>query len=344
MLSRIQKDVITNILNKGVELGAYPGATLHVIQDGKTLIDLAIGTLDGTRRVTPSTLYDLASITKPIATAAVITELIRMGELSLTQTVGELLGSDGGRMKDVPLGHLLMHTSGLPAHIPCYAEGLGLDAAVDAIIRTDTDPVGTMYRYSCLGYILLAKVIHCVTHLPVDVIAKECVWDPLALHSLTFRPGNTTAPTKSTETPSGQSVTLIGIPHDGNARGIMAAQDGFVSGNAGCFGTARDVAAFGSALLSACWLGKSYTDRWIHPQSTPVGHTFGLFSGDNPLVPKGDIFGQQACGHSGYTGTVLLLDPPTSSVIGLCTNAVYSHKETFLLHRRRILNVIAGIL
>jgi CubicO group peptidase (beta-lactamase class C family) len=67
-----------------------------------------------------------------------------------------------------------------------------------------------------------------------------------------------------------------------------------------------------------------------------------LFAGANPLVPKGEIFGDDAVGHSGYTGTALLVVPKTDTVIALCSNAVYADKDAFLLHRRRIMNVIGG--
>ena len=137
-------------------------------------------------------------------------------------------------------------------------------------------------------------------------------------------------------------MELIGIVHDGNARGIAAGGSGDVSGNAGCFGTARDVAAFGCAVLSGSWLGMPLSKRWLDVESQPAGHSLALFAGANPLVPKGELFGDGAVGHSGYTGTALLLVPEVDTVIALCTNAVYADKDAFLIHRRRIMNVIAG--
>jgi CubicO group peptidase (beta-lactamase class C family) len=82
--------------------------------------------------------------------------------------------------------------------------------------------------------------------------------------------------------------------------------------------------------------------RWLCDQSQPAGHSLAFFAGSNPLVPKGEIFGDDSVGHSGYTGTALLLDPESDTVIALCTNAVNADKEGFLLHRRRIMNVNAG--
>ena len=82
--------------------------------------------------------------------------------------------------------------------------------------------------------------------------------------------------------------------------------------------------------------------RWLTDQSQPAGHSLALFAGANPLVPKGELFGDGAVGHSGYTGTALLLVPEVDTVIALCTNAVYADKDAFLIHRRRIMNVIAG--
>lgn len=333
---------IETILSRGVELGAYPGATLVVTQGGDVVADIAIGTIDGLRRVTHNTLYDLASLTKPISTAAVLSDLLRSGDILLSQTVGEFLGPDAGRLRSRTLLQLMTHTSGLLPHIPCYDYGLGLDAAVDAIVRTDIEPAGTVYRYSCLGYIVLAKIVKVVTGQSLDVAARERCWDPLSFNSFTYKPNGIVAPTRSLEGPEGQAVELIGIVHDGNARGIAAGGNGDVSGNAGCFGTARDVAAFGRAILSGDWLGAPLSKRWLTDQSQPAGHSFALFAGSNPLVPKGEIFGDGAIGHSGYTGTALLMIPDLDVVISLCTNAVYGDKDGFLLHRRRIMNVIAG--
>ena len=333
---------IETILSRGIDIGAYPGATLVVTQGRHVVTDIAIGTIDGQRRVTPNTLYDLASLTKPIATASVLSDLLRSGDILLSQTVGEILGPDAGRLKSRTLLQLMTHTSGLLPHIPCYDYGLGLDAAVDAIVRTDIEPAGTVYRYSCLGYIVLAKIIKVVTGQSVDAAALNRCWNQLSLNSLSYKPTGQVAPTRSLEGPEGQAVELIGIVHDGNARGIAAGGNGDVSGNAGCFGTARDVAAFGRAVLSGEWLGVPLSKRWLCDQSQPAGHSLALFAGMNPLVPKGEIFGDGAIGHSGYTGTALLMIPDLDVVIALCTNAVYGDKEAFLLHRRRIMNVIAG--
>ncbi|MFM7188134.1 MAG: serine hydrolase domain-containing protein [Armatimonadota bacterium] len=333
---------IETILSRGIELGAYPGATLVVMQGRDVIADLAIGTLDGERRVTSSTLYDLASLTKPIATAAVLSDLLRNGDILLSQTVGEILGPDAGRLKSRTIFQLLTHTSGLLPHIPCYDYGLGLDSAVDAIVMSDIEPAGTLYRYSCLGYIVLAKIIKVVTGQSLDVAARQRCWDSLSLKSFTYKPTGLVAPTRSLEGPQGDVVELIGVVHDGNARGIAAGGCGDVSGNAGCFGTARDVAAIGRSVLSGAWLGMPLSKRWLCDQSQPGGHSLAFFAGSNPLVPKGEIFGEDAIGHSGYTGTALLLLPNLDAVIALCSNAVYADKETFLLHRRRIMNVVAA--
>ena len=333
---------IETILSRGIELGAYPGATLVVTQGGDVVADIAIGTIDGRHRVSPNTLYDLASLTKPIATAAVLSDLLRSGDILLSQSVGEIPGPEAGRLKSRTLFQLMTHTSGLLPHIPCYDYGVSLDAAVDAIVRTDIEPAGTVYRYSCLGYIVLAMIIKVVTGQSLDVAARERCWDPLSLSSFTYKPNGIVAPTRALEGPEGQAMELIGIVHDGNARGIAAGGNGDVSGNAGCFGTARDVAEFGRAVLSGEWLGMPLSKRWLDGQSQPVGHSLALFAGPNPLVPKGEIFGDGAIGHSGYTGTALLMIPEMDVVVALCTNAVYADKDAFLIHRRRIMNVIAG--
>ena len=250
------------------------------------------------------------------------------------------------RLQDSPVapGIHIRHPGG--PWTACYNEGMGLEEAVTAISKlTPRGAPGTHYEYSCLGYILLAKIVEKLTGVTLAAFATEQVFAPLGLTSLTFQPDPALcAPTIPQEGPN-TGETLRGIVHDGNARAIRASGQS-VAGNAGLFGTAADVARFGEAILQGGFLGSPTRRRWLTPQSTPPGHTLALFCKPNGYTPTGELLSDQAVGHSGFTGTVLTLDPQTNTVIVLLSNAVYldNSKTQFLPLRRRFFNAVAGSL
>ncbi len=343
------------VLKRGVEAGAMPGGVVCVRRGGQVMLHEAFGTRDGRSPTTLNTRYDLASLTKPMATSASLLTLVEAGEIALTQTVGEFLGEQAGTWASVTVKHLLTHTSGLPAWIACYEHGDGHEAALAAILGLppDVEP-GTRYTYSCLNFILLHRIIEQVAGQGLDMFARAQVFGPRDLPSLTYRPApasdSPVAPTISREGPDKDTI-LVGRVHDGNARAI-----GGVSGNAGLFGTARDVARFGQLLLppddSAMRLfGAPTRARILTSQIAPdVGaHSLLFFAQGNGFCPAGDLLSPRAIGHSGYTGTLLTLDPTYDLVVALVTNAVYTPdgddgKASYLSVRRKFLNAVAGCL
>jgi serine-type D-Ala-D-Ala carboxypeptidase len=332
-----------DILTDGIAAGAMPGATVCLFHRGKIVLHEAMGTLDGTRPASLSTIYDLASITKPMATGASLLFLVENGQIALTAMLPELLGKPAAHLANVTVRHLLTHTSGLPAWTPCYDNGPGLEAAVEAILRLPSAPPGTKYEYSCLNFILLHQIIETVAGKSLDEFARETVHAPLGLTDTMYRPPDTlrdrVAPTISREGPQ-KNETLRGIVHDGNARGI-----GGVSGNAGLFGTAKEVAMFGEALRTGQIFGAPTRARIFANQVEPsVGaHTFLFFAQGNGFCPAGDLLSAQAVGHSGFTGTLLTIDPTHALTIAVLTNSVFGDgKASWLTLRRRFLNVIAS--
>ncbi len=358
---RVQRAV--DVLKRGVEFGAMPGAVVCAYRNGSLFLHEAIGTTNGETPARTSTLYDLASLTKPLATASSVLALAEEGRLLLGAPLGEFFGDASASLPGVTVRHLLTHTSGLPAWTPCYDSGYGLDNAVAAILRlTPTAPPGERYEYSCLGFILLARIVGMVTGYHQDRVARDRVFAPLGLSSLRFAPPHDTpdlragiAPTIPREGP-GKDETLTGVVHDGNARGIgmggnaNGASD--VSGNAGLFGCAHDVAAWGEAVLrglpsqAPLW-GAPTRARMLESQipADVGGHTLAFFAHPNGLAPVGDLLSDRAVGHSGYTGTVLTIDPAYDLTVAVLTNAVYGDgKADWLKVRRRFLNALASAL
>ncbi len=333
------------MLLRGIEQRAMPGAVVCVRRRGETLWHEALGMREGTTATASATLYDLASLTKPLAMASSMSVLLERGDVALNTPLASFL-PEAPHLKEATVHHLLTHTSGLPAWIACYkGEGSGMEAAVRAISNLELRGApGTHYEYSCLNYILLSHILEILTNTTLDQFAAEHVFAPLGLaDTLTFHPDPThCAPTISQEGP-GSGETLAGIVHDGNARAI-GSEGSSVAGNAGLFGTAEAVARFGEAILHGGLFGSPTRQRWLTPQSTPPGHTLAFFCQPNGLTPSGELLSDQAVGHSGFTGTALVLDPETGCVISLLTNAVYldNSKAEFLPLRRRFMNAVAG--
>lgn len=337
-----------DVLKEGMDAGAMPGGTVYVLRRGEVILDEALGTLDGSRPASRDSIYDLASVTKPMATGASVLTLVEQGRLLLGASLPDLLRDAAAHLSKVTVQHLLTHTSGLAAWTACYDNGFGHDAAVEAILRLPNFEPGTKYTYSCLNFILLHRIVEVVSGQPLDVFARENVFAPLGLKDTGYKPGaevrDRIAPTIPREGPD-KDTTLVGTVHDGNARGI-----GGVSGNAGLFGTARDVATFGESLRadgSASLFGAPTQYRVFANQVKPeVGaHTFLFFAHGNGLCPAGDLLGARAVGHSGYTGTVLTIDPEQELTVAVLTNSVYGDgKGEWLRVRRRFFNALAGAL
>lgn len=339
------------LLREGINDGAMPGATVCAFRHGRMFLHEASGTRDGKESATPDTIYDLASITKPMATASSVLTLIEQGRLTLTASLPSLLGDAAAHLEKVTIQHLITHTSGLPAWTPCYNVGPGLENAITAIVRQPAAPVGTKYEYSCLNFILLGRIVEIVSGKQLDEFACENIFKPLGLTDTGYHPDPSLhpriAPTVSAEGP-GKGETLTGMVHDGNARGI-----GGVSGNAGLFGTARDVAQFGEAVRrnapasGPVLFGLPAHARIFENQVKPEigGHTLLFFAHPNGLCPAGDLLSARTVGHSGFTGTLLTIDPAHELTVAVLTNSVLiDGKGKWLPLRRRFLNALAASL
>lgn len=336
-----------DVLREGIAGGAMPGATVAAFRRGTLFLHEAVGTLDGTRPAQTDSLYDLASITKPMATGASLLTLVEQGRVVLTSSITDYLDDRGKHLGRITLRHLLTHTSGLPAWTACYDVGLGFDAALTAISRVPVGVPGTKYEYSCLNFILLQQVVETISGQSLDNFARENVFAPLGLADTGYKPAEALrdriASTVPGEGPDKNTV-LTGVVHDGNARGI-----GGVSGNAGLFGTVLDVARFGEAVRESAGkplFGRPTLARIAQSQidATVGAHTLLFFAQGNALCPAGDLLSPRAVGHSGYTGTFLTLDPAFDLTVAVLTNSVFltDGKPGWLTVRRRFLNALAS--
>lgn len=332
-----------SILQEGISARAFPAASLAVTRAGELIALRAFGrfTFEATsQEVTPETIFDLASVSKVVATTTMAALLYERGlvdlEMPLTSVVSEFTNSgfadDDLRRNDVTLRMLLAHSSGLPAYEKIYLRAESREsllAAAEAVPLAH-DP-GTHAEYSDIGFILLGLALERLADDSLDHFAQHEIFGPLGLAHTTFTPPhawrNRIAPTADDR--SFRHRVIQGEVQDENAS-VM----GGVAGHAGVFSTAYDLAVFANAMMAVS-SGRNGEDSrsllradtlalFTHRELTPEGTSRAL-GWDTPSQPSqsGRHLSQAAYGHLGYTGTSLWIDPVRELSITLLTNRTW---------------------
>ena len=340
----------------------FPGAVLLVARKGKVVYRKAFGlsqTVPGPRPMTADMIFDLASVTKPVATATSVMILVERGEIRLWDRVRTYVpefstwyGEKGIAGEEARLWHLLTHTSGLPPYTDAKeaAKRLGDPCSTADLVKLiaalpKESPVGTKFVYSCLNYITLAHIIHKASGKTVAEFADEMIFKPLGLKRTFYRPPeellSLCVPTQVVD-----GVPLRGVVHDPLAR-----LQGGVSGNAGLFSTVDDLAVFAQTLLDggrrggARVLSPLSVERMteIFPRVGESGRGLGWDIDTDYSTVRGDLFGPRSYGHSGYTGTSIWIDPETRTAVVFLTNRVHpDDKGDIIAMRSKVANVVAA--
>ena len=319
-----------------------PGAVFHLERAGMAY-QKAYGKYsyeDGAAAVTPSTVFDAASLTKIVATAPSVMLLAEDGKVDLDAPLVRYLPECAGQGRDpITVRHLLTHTSGLPAGIPATPAWHGLPRALElACTRTPTDTPGTAFRYSDVNFILLGELVRRVSGQPLDRFARERIFAPLGMRDTGFVPLSTLerariAPTQRLAA-EGQRL-LQGEVHDPTARRM----DG-VSGSAGMFTTAHDLARYarmllaGGALDGVRVLSRDSVRLMTTVQSGPdivAQRGMGMDIGSPFARPRGTLFPVGSYGHTGFTGCILWIDPNSGTFYVLLSNRVYPDDQNNIL-------------
>ena len=333
---------LSDIMDAGVETGIFPGGVLRVDVGGKNVHRTAHGATSVVppgRAVTNSTCFDLASLTKILATSPLIVDLIDRGRLRLDDPVGKFLP---GYTKEIKIRHLLDHSSGLPDWRAYYQEvaaarggawlatSRGYRAVREMVAAQEPEaPPGKRALYSDLGFILLDWIIEIAAKTPTDALFQGRIVRPLGLKGLFYvdlkkqsrKRGRVFA---ATERCPWRGRTLVGEVHDDNAFAM-----GGVSGHAGLFGDAGSVAKVAAAWLDSCRGRASIfppelTREFFRRSKVPgSSRTLGF---DTPAA--GSRLGPRAVGHTGFTGTSLWIDPDREMIVVLLTNRVHPTRET----------------
>jgi CubicO group peptidase (beta-lactamase class C family) len=326
------------LVEDGIRRGAYPGAALVVGRHDTVLFAKGYGRLTWSAAspvVDPEgTIYDLASLTKVLATTPSLMILVERGRVRLDAPVGSYLQElDGTGTAGITVRQLLAHTSGLRADIPDRElKALPDSAAVMRRVFAETPrvPPGTRVLYSDLNAILLGEVVRRVAGEPLDGFAAREIFTPLGLQEMLFRPS---ARLRARIAPTGvwRGRPVAGVVNDGSAFKLRG-----VSGNAGLFASAADVARFaqlmlrGGALPDGHRLLQAETVRLFTTKAAQFGGRTEARALGWQAVPTGEnvssagrLFGPRSYGHTGWTGTSLWIDPDRDLFVVLLTNRAY---------------------
>ncbi|MBO0819417.1 MAG: beta-lactamase family protein [Nocardiopsaceae bacterium] len=322
------------IIDDAVFPGTIPGAVAALGRGPVTLETWVAGLADATpgaeRAMTPETLFDLASLTKVVATTTLVLALTASGSLELDGPAARYLPAVPW---DVTIRQLLSHTSGLPATVKFYQTCSSRAEVLDALFATPLQaPPGTRVAYSDLGFMTLGEIVAAVTGSPLDAAFRDLVALPLGLADTGFLPPGPPSRFAATEL-ADDGTPWTGIVHDENARTM-----GGVAGHAGLFAPAADLARFAAWWVSPSGAGPVplALRREAGRCQTPGLPGDGGISGRRGLgwVLPGDRYDilagawpETAMCHSGFTGTSLALDPASGAWLVLLTNRVHAGRS-----------------
>lgn len=337
---------IRKIIYEGLENGQYPGAAYVIGRHGKILNPECFGVIGygSSINVTPGTLYDIASLTKPIATAISILILYEQGKIRLEQPVSDYFPHSGKHFAYITVKHLLTHTSGISAYKNPSPNIRGREEIISELLSIPPDnPPGKSYTYSCIGFVLLGEIVEVVSGMSLDKFVTENVLNPLEMRDTCFNPsGELLGRTASTGGLAGIDSVPVGVVHDPLARAL-----GGVSGNAGLFSNILDLSKLCVMLMSENGglispMGKRLMyENLLSPEIG--GQTAGWFIHPNKMLPFDDSFTIKTIGHTGFTGVSIVIDPSFDLFVTLLTNRVCRADDgvQFRLTRRLFHNTIA---
>jgi CubicO group peptidase (beta-lactamase class C family) len=352
---------VDSLMMQAVANEIFPGGVLLVSQKGETVFFNAYGVTHLVSRVpvVPETIFDLASLTKPLATTLAVMRLVQHHQIKLEQHLGQLLPefehTDKARVK---LAHLLYHNSGLPDYRPYYEalKGVATDSCRKALRKhlvqePRINPIGETVLYSDLGFMILAWVVEHVAQRRLDHFVVDEIYQPLGINHLFFITHNiedNRGTFAATENCPWRQKIIEGQVHDENAYAV-----GGIEGHAGLFGTADDINRLLIELLFT-YHGRTSTGLFqqnlLHQFFKRLPGTDKALGFDTPSLTGsscGRGFSQNSIGHLGFTGTSFWMDLERSVIVILLTNRVHPTRDNERIKKFRpelhdaVMNAIA---
>ena len=331
------------IIEQAIRDSVFPGAQLAIARDDMLVCSKSYGTLTydvASRQVVQTTLYDLASLTKVFATTPAVMKLYDDGAIGLDDPVVNYLPRFTGGMKDlVTIRHLLLHRSGLPADRKLYGICATPEETLDSIYATPLVAApGDSTVYSDLGMVLLGKVVEKVSGVPLATFVTREFYDPLRMTNTLFNPPPAIRPSCApTELDTVWRKRLV----QGSVHDETAALLGGISGNAGLFSTANDLATFMQMIMNGGtydgvrYLKESTVREFTARQSAEAPRALGWDLKAARNSSAGRFFSLASFGHTGFTGTSVWADPVRKLFVILLTNRVYPTRANNALAKIR---------
>lgn len=354
----------------------FPGCQILAVKNGKTIYRQNFGyqRFNGDDAVTDSTLFDVASMTKSLATTLAVMKLYDLEKLRLSDSVGRFLPYVRGSNKEhLTIAELMTHTSGLPAYIPFYknisknqswddqflsktkktgfeipvSDGVFLhESYLDTIhkVLINSKLQKKKYCYSDLGFIFLKEIVEAIAQQPMEAFLAAHFYEPMGLRRTLFRPLERFSKSQIAPTESDDYFRMHTV--EGHVHDQTAAMFGGVSGHAGLFSTADEVAVIAQMLLAGgVWEGtrylsektvKLFTSTYVlHGcRRRALGFDTPDFDHRSRTIPE--LSSPRTFGHQGFTGTVFWCDPEQQVVYVFLSNRVYPYAEPNRLSKSRL--------
>jgi CubicO group peptidase (beta-lactamase class C family) len=332
-------------IREGIAQRAFPGATLAVTHRGSLIASQGFGhfTYEDSPEVHPETVFDVASLTKVVATTAMAMLLYERGSLSLDEPLAATLPEfvtlapkhQQAERQRVTLRMLLAHSSGLPAYERLFEFAKTREELLRAALTAKLTIPGSHAEYSDLGFILLGEVLEKKAGEPLDRFAEREIFEPLSMSRTRFDPPTEWKPNLP---PTEDDRTFRKRVVQGEVNDENAYVMGGVAGHAGLFAPAIDVARFAEGMLrSGLPIFKPDTVKLFTRRDSTLGTTraLGWDTPSRPVSSSGKYFSDASFGHLGFTGTSLWIDPEKQLSVTLLTNRTWPDRSAQLIRQVR---------
>ena len=339
--------MVDSIVQEAIRDNQIPGAVVLVWHDGEVVYRKAFGhrALEPRREpMTLDTIFDIASLTKVVATTPAVMQLVDQGKLRLNDPVAKYIPEFAQNGKeDVTVRELLTHFSGLQEDLDRSSPWQGRETALRmAYAEKPIFPPGSRFHYSDINFLVLGALVERVSDMPLDQYCEKHIFAPLQMAHTRFLPPSSWRPKIAPTQYDEDNRMLRGVVHDPTARRM-----GGVAGHAGAFSTADDLLKFSLALLNGSKvLPPLLTEKMTTPQQPPTAQVLrGLgWDIDSPYsTTRGDLLPVGSFGHTGFTGTSLWIDPSTRTCIIILSNAVHPRgKGSAIALRSKVATAVAA--
>lgn len=316
---------LETLMHRAIKQEIFPGGVLLIAHKGEIIYHKPFGkhTYDkDAQPITCDTLFDLASITKPVATATALMLLWDKKYISLEDSVARYLPLFATNNKDqICIKHLLMHNAGLSdeknfSRISPYKN----EVIHTVLTQKPITPIETAYSYSCAGFFILQMIIEQIAQMPLDIYCYEHIFKPLGMHNTYFNPPPHLHAQCAPTSAASHEGFIQGQVHD-----IKAYLLGGVCGNAGLFSTAYDLHLF-MHMMRAGGKGLIHPQTiadWTRKQTLLENRSFGWATAPDCNLSCGNLISSDAYGHLGFTGTSIWFDRQRDAYVILLTNRTY---------------------